>query len=101
MTAPTAVVDLDNFLTVTELASLFKVPIKTVYHWASRTKIPRLKVGKHLRFNKCKVLKYFEELSNPNSKTVSCRVASNTLNSPLVDCSLKTEWTTTRTSRKV
>lgn len=50
------------FLTVRDIAMLFNVSGKTVYHWvASDPRFPVLRVGKHLRFDAGKVTKYFEE----------------------------------------
>lgn len=45
--------------TLTEIAELLRVSPKTVYYWVSRSEIPYLKVGRHLRFNPHQVLSHF------------------------------------------
>ena len=47
-------------LTVDELALFLKVSNHTIYYWVSRKEIPVLKIGKHLRFDKDKVLAHFQ-----------------------------------------
>lgn len=47
--------------TPSEVAAALKVPINTIYYWASRREIPFLRVGRHLRFNLSEVLKTFAE----------------------------------------
>ena len=47
-------------LTVEELASFLKVSPHTIYYWVSRSEIPTLRIGKHLRFDRDRVLAHFE-----------------------------------------
>ena len=48
-------------LTPNELADFYSVSINTVYFWVSRPDFPRIRVGKHLRFDLEKVQGYFDE----------------------------------------
>ncbi|MGK5084391.1 helix-turn-helix domain-containing protein [Bdellovibrionota bacterium FG-1] len=47
-------------LTPGELAEFFSVSINTVYCWVSRPNFPKIKVGRHLRFDLEKVRSYFD-----------------------------------------
>ena len=47
-------------LTVDELAAFHKVSPHTIYYWVSRSEIPALRLGKHLRFDRDRVLAHFE-----------------------------------------
>jgi hypothetical protein len=59
------------YVTVDDIASLFRVSPKSVYHWvASDPSFPFLRVGKSLRFDAARVTKYFEEKTE--SEKPSC-----------------------------
>ncbi|MBS1983137.1 MAG: helix-turn-helix domain-containing protein [Bdellovibrionales bacterium] len=49
-----------DLLTPNELADALKVSVNTVYYWISRSEVPYIKVGRHLRFVLKNVLAYFE-----------------------------------------
>lgn len=51
---------LSPLLSIKEAAEFLKIPIKTIYYWVHRRKIPHLKIGRHLRFEADKVLAFFE-----------------------------------------
>lgn len=46
-------------LTVDELSLFLKVSTHTIYYWVSRQEIPVLRLGKHLRFDRERVLAHF------------------------------------------
>jgi excisionase family DNA binding protein len=69
-------------LTVKEISQLLKVSHNTIYYWVSRSEIPFIRVGKHLRFERDKVLSFFL------GKT--CLSAVAPLQSGTPDWSLKT-----------
>lgn len=50
---------LPELSTVEELAGALRVPVKTIYYWVSRSEIPYLKMGRHLRFEIPTVLAHF------------------------------------------
>jgi len=56
-------------LTSQELAIFYTVSINTVYFWVSRPAFPRIKVGRHLRFDLDKVQRYFDEQTISNDTT--------------------------------
>lgn len=47
-------------LTPAELAAFYSVSINTVYCWVSKPDFPKIKAGRHLRFDLKKVQDYFE-----------------------------------------
>ena len=58
-----------ELLTVQELASHLKVPVNTVYYWLSRhPRLPRHKLGRHLRFNLPDVLNYWDQQNGRSSR---------------------------------
>jgi len=56
-------------LTPKEVAELLKVPVGTIYYWSNRNEIPYMKVGRHLRFDKRKILEHFAGGSGSDSRT--------------------------------
>ena len=50
---------MDKLLTGKELAEILNVSTQTIYYWVSRNEIPYVKIGKHNRFIKDDVIKYF------------------------------------------
>ncbi|MEU3819300.1 helix-turn-helix domain-containing protein [Streptomyces sp. NPDC030392] len=51
--APQSVTELpDQYLTPDDIATLFKIPVETVYHWRKqRTGPPGFRVGRHVRYD--------------------------------------------------
>ena len=52
-----------SLLTVKELAEWLNTPIKTIYKWVSERKIPYLKLGKLLRFDRAIIQAWLSERS--------------------------------------
>ena len=77
-------------LTVDELCQLLKVSSNTVYYWASRSEIPHIKVGKHLRFNQNEVLAYFANKTRSANHKSACLPPGPLLGSNASSWSLKT-----------
>jgi excisionase family DNA binding protein len=46
----------EEVLTVEEVAKLFRVKIKTVYHWCKIGEIPHTKIGRTYRFKRSSIL---------------------------------------------
>lgn len=40
----------DDLMKATEVAALFAVPVSTVLHWGRTGVLPRVKLGRHVRF---------------------------------------------------
>ena len=62
-----------NLLIAEEVAELLRVEVKTIYSWANVGKIPSLKVGSCLRFDREKVLVAIEnkpQFSLPDTKPI-------------------------------
>jgi len=53
-----------SLLTADDLAKLFNTPIKTIYKWVSEKKIPYIKLGKLLRFDRALIQAWLSERSN-------------------------------------
>ena len=85
-----------KLVTVPELAETLHVPVKTIYAWLSRTNIPRLKVGKHVRFDIDSVLQYFAE----RTANSGCVMAKPSIKSEAFDCSLKIGRDAAHSSRR-
>ncbi|MFG1856804.1 helix-turn-helix domain-containing protein [Actinomadura geliboluensis] len=52
----------DRYLTPEDIASLFSVPLETVYQWRKkRTGPPGFRVGKHLRYDPAAVRRWATE----------------------------------------
>ena len=47
-------------LTVEEMAHELRVSTNTVYYWVHRKEIPYLKIGRHVRFQREAVIRFFE-----------------------------------------
>ena len=47
-------------LTPHEIARHLQVSRKTIYYWVSRSEIPYVKVGRHLRFQLAEVIEFFK-----------------------------------------
>jgi hypothetical protein len=62
-------IDLSRPITPQELAAFYSVSINTVYFWASRSSFPKIKVGRHLRFDLDKVRRHFDDLSGADGFT--------------------------------
>lgn len=62
-----------QLLTAAEVADQLKVKEDTVYHWASKRKIPFVKVGRSLRFDQNKIDNWV------NQRSVRMRVGDMTL----------------------
>lgn len=60
-----------DLCTPKELATLLKVPSKTIYYWVSKKEIPYIRVGRHLRFDAEQVLRHF--VDNSALPSASCR----------------------------
>ncbi|MFD4755726.1 helix-turn-helix domain-containing protein [Streptomyces sp. NPDC058426] len=55
-----------RYLTAEDLATLFAVPLETVYAWRrKRTGPPAFRVGKHLRYDPAAVHAWVTEQSTP------------------------------------
>jgi len=55
----------DRYLTPADIASMFGVPIETVYQWRKkRTGPPGFRIGKHLRYDPADVRAYVTGLKN-------------------------------------
>ncbi|MFJ5679530.1 helix-turn-helix domain-containing protein [Streptomyces sp. NPDC093097] len=53
----------DRYLTPTDIAALFDVPLETVYEWRKkRTGPPGFRVGKHVRYDPAAVRAWAEAL---------------------------------------
>ncbi|MFI5661564.1 helix-turn-helix transcriptional regulator [Streptomyces sp. NPDC051684] len=53
----------DRYLTPEDIASMFGVPLETVYQWRKkRTGPPGFRIGKHLRYDPADVCAYITEL---------------------------------------
>ncbi len=50
-------------LTLVELAELLKISRKTLYYWVARREIPYIKMGRHIRFERAEVFRFFRERS--------------------------------------
>ncbi len=74
-------------LTVKELAGLLRVSTHTIYYWVSRSEIPYVKVGKHLRFDRNRVLTFFQD----QTERGTCISSSHSLLSSPPSWSLKTK----------
>jgi excisionase family DNA binding protein len=70
-----------------ELATLLKVPSKTIYYWVSRKEIPYIRVGRHLRFNAEQVLRHF--VDNSALPSAYCREWDNLVTNTVSSRSLK------------
>ncbi|MFE6173725.1 helix-turn-helix domain-containing protein [Streptomyces sp. NPDC056464] len=52
----------DRYLTVDDIATMFEVPVETVYQWRKkRTGPPGFRIGKHLRYDPVDVGAYVTE----------------------------------------
>jgi len=52
----------DRYLTVDDIATMFEVPVETVYQWRKkRTGPPGFRIGKHLRYDPADVDAYVTE----------------------------------------
>ncbi|MFI5886461.1 helix-turn-helix domain-containing protein [Streptomyces sp. NPDC051554] len=52
----------DRYLTVDDIATMFEVPVETVYQWRKkRTGPPGFRIGKHLRYDPADVGTYVTE----------------------------------------
>jgi excisionase family DNA binding protein len=52
---------LDALMSVTEVATLLKVPVTTIYQWRHRGEGPRpIRVGRYLRFDPSDVARWIE-----------------------------------------
>jgi len=52
----------DRYLTVDDIATMFEVPVETVYQWRKkRTGPPGFRIGKHLRYDPADVGAYVTE----------------------------------------
>lgn len=77
-------------LTVEELASFLKVSPHTIYYWVSRSGIPAIRMGKHLRFDRDQVLAHFIAVSQQAGKATPCLISTQSVQSPAQSWSLKT-----------
>jgi excisionase family DNA binding protein len=51
----------ENLMTITDVAELLRVSPKTIYNWAYRDTIPRIKLGRGLlRFRRTDILRWIE-----------------------------------------
>ena len=55
---------MQNLLNTSEVAQLLNVKEWTIRHWVSEKKIPFVKVGRCVRFDEIKVLKFIEKNSH-------------------------------------
>lgn len=55
-----------------ETAVALGVSLKTIYYWVGRREIPFLRVGRHLRFNICNVIEYFQ--AKTDALNPACRL---------------------------
>lgn len=52
----------EAILTIGELATLLKVPVKTIYRWRTmRTGPPSFRCGRHVRYRRSDVIKWIEQ----------------------------------------
>ncbi len=57
--------DLNNILTIEELASYLKISKSSLYKLAQAGKLPGQKIGKHWRFKKDIIDSWFEDSNSP------------------------------------
>jgi excisionase family DNA binding protein len=51
----------ENLLTITDVSEMLRVSPKTIYNWAYRDLIPRIKLGRGLlRFRRTDILRWIE-----------------------------------------
>lgn len=81
-------------LTPQELADFYSVSINTIYFWVSRSEFPKIKVGRHLRFDLDRVKQYFGEQSGSGEYT--CQTPDFPLRRGRSNCSLKTKVNASR-----
>ena len=59
----------DEILTLTELQEYLKIPKPTLYSLAQRGDIPAAKVGRHWRFKRAEIKRWFQTLqAKPKKK---------------------------------
>jgi len=87
-------------LTVSEVARLLRVSNHTVYYWVSRSEIPHLKVGKHLRFHRDAVLTFFETQTMRGANSGACRPGHGLVASTPKLWSLKSDANLADSSKK-
>jgi excisionase family DNA binding protein len=51
---------MNNLLTAQELAEILKVNEQTIYRWAREGKLPRVKIGSSIRFDREQVRSWLE-----------------------------------------
>lgn len=74
-----------EYLTINDLVNLLKIPKNTIYYYVqAHPRFPYIKIGKHLRFEKVEIIKYFKE------RTRKKKIVDFNLDNPL--CSLKSEY---------
>ncbi|MFE0809936.1 helix-turn-helix domain-containing protein [Streptomyces sp. NPDC058848] len=55
----------DRYLTPDDIASMFEVPLETVYQWRKkRTGPPGFRIGKHLRYDPADIRSYVTDCKN-------------------------------------
>ena len=76
-------------LTPSELAAFYTVSINTVYYWSSQSAFPKIKAGRHLRFDLGAVQRFFEEVGAIDDKY--CQKSDLPLKAGRSKSSLKTK----------
>lgn len=85
-------------LTPKELADFYSVSKNTVYFWVSRPAFPRIKVGRHLRFDLARVQHYFAEQTE--SEDLSCQTPRFSVQAKRSNRSLTTSVNASRVDPK-
>ena len=63
-----------EFLSVQELASLFGIPVRSIYNWRNRGTGPRgYRIGRHVRYRRSDVELWLEEQADEPQKVVGSR----------------------------
>ena len=89
-----------SLLTVDDVAQFLKVSPNTIYYWVSRSEIPMLRIGKHLRFDRDQILAHFRAKAEQSGKNPACLPARSLLHSPAQSWSLKSDANLADSSKK-
>lgn len=51
---------MDQLLTIEELSKYLGIPIGTLYNWSHQGRLPKIKLGKHVRFRRWTIDRWLE-----------------------------------------
>ncbi len=57
-----------QLLTVREVAALLSISIAGVYHWAAIKRIPHIRMGRYLRFNRSEIIEWVNTNKNMGTR---------------------------------